>query len=198
MLARNKKRSNRRPDTLMQDRQPPDRKTSCDTPPDHTLRSFRSSGTEIQFHWSQRQSSRKCQLLRKLEGFWPWRLHGGRTFAPLGETHKSHCMNARTVIVAGRQPTSRSRAGSYAPRNRHRTINHSLCLFFSTIVLILFSGQAVHVRGDYVAHPKSLTLTDGDIMCGGMAAQSHGNTPVALHFPNASRHFNLSQRCVCF
>ncbi len=22
--------------------------------------------------------------------------------------------------------------------------------------------------------------------------------PVALHFPNASRHFNLSQRCVCF
>jgi hypothetical protein len=63
--------------------------------------------------------------------------------------------------------------------------------------LIFFSGQAVHVRGDYVGHP-SLTLTDGDIICGGMAAQSHGNTPVALHFPNASRHYILSQRCICF
>jgi hypothetical protein len=35
-------------------------------------------------------------------------------------------------------------------------------------------------------------------MCGGMAAQYHGNTPMALHFPNASRHYNLTQRCVCF
>src|SRR5262245_57552868 len=147
MLARNKKRSNRRPDTLMQDRQPPDRKTSCDTPPDHTLRSFRSSGTEIQFHWSQRQSSRKCLLLRKLEGFWPWRLHGGRTFAPLGETHKSHCMNARTVIVAGRQPTSRSGAGSCAPRNRHRKINHSLSIFLDFRSYIVFWPSGACPRG---------------------------------------------------
>jgi hypothetical protein len=35
-------------------------------------------------------------------------------------------------------------------------------------------------------------------MCGGMAAQYHGNTPMALHFSNASRHYNLTQRCVCF
>jgi hypothetical protein len=40
MLARNKKRSNQRPDTLMHDRQPPDRKTSCDTRPDHTFGSW--------------------------------------------------------------------------------------------------------------------------------------------------------------
>ena len=98
-------------------------------------------------------------------------------------------------IPALRQATSRSGAGSGAPCNRHRKINQSLCLFFSTFILIFFSGQAVHVRGD--CHP-SLTLTDGDIICGGMAAQSHGNTQVALHFPNASRHFNVSQRCICF
>jgi Protein of unknown function (DUF1488) len=48
-----------------------------------------------------------------------------------------------------------------------------------------------------MAQPESLTL-DGDVICGGMAAQSHGNTPVALHFPNASRYYNLTQRCVCF
>jgi Protein of unknown function (DUF1488) len=52
-------------------------------------------------------------------------------------------------------------------------------------------------EGDYMAQPESLTL-DGDVICGGMAAQSHGNTPVALHFPNASRYYNLTQRCVCF
>jgi hypothetical protein len=49
-----------------------------------------------------------------------------------------------------------------------------------------------------VDHPEPLTLTDGDIICGGMAAQSRWNAPVALHFPNASRYYNLSQRCVCF
>jgi Protein of unknown function (DUF1488) len=49
-----------------------------------------------------------------------------------------------------------------------------------------------------VAYAQSLTLMDGDIICGGMAAQSHGNTPVALHFPNASRYYNLTQRCICF
>jgi hypothetical protein len=43
-----------------------------------------------------------------------------------------------------------------------------------------------------MAQPESLTL-DGDVICGGMAAQSHGNTPVALHFPNASRYYNLTQ-----
>jgi Protein of unknown function (DUF1488) len=70
----------------------------------------------------------------------------------------------------------------------------SIFLDFRSYILFWPSGACPR---DYVGHP-SLTLTDGDIMCGGMAAQSHRNTVVALHFPNASRHYNLSQRCVCF
>jgi len=37
MMARSTTRSNQRPDTLMQDRLPPDRRTSCNARPDHTL-----------------------------------------------------------------------------------------------------------------------------------------------------------------
>ena len=40
MMARSTTRSNQRPDTLMQDRLPPDRRTSCNARPDHRLGSI--------------------------------------------------------------------------------------------------------------------------------------------------------------
>lgn len=70
---------------------------------------------------------------------------------------------ARAVVVAGRQAASRSGAGSGAPRNRPRKINHSPCLLFSTFVVILYSGQAVHLEGE----TQAVT---------GVTAQSHGTT----------------------